>query len=173
MSKFKNLALGIGIVVIFALLLWQGIETFYSTPQYNDFCGEYRTAEFITSPERCFDIGGNWSYFSEPLKDSNSTGYCDVDYTCRNNYESALDSHSKIVFIIALVIGLIAIGVGYFVLSVEPIGSSLIGSGVWAIFWGSLMNWRNFSSIWRFLLLLIAFIFVVYLTFRLNNKRKK
>ena len=38
MINVKNLVLGIGIVVIFALALWQGVEAFYPSSKYDDFC---------------------------------------------------------------------------------------------------------------------------------------
>ena len=38
MINVKNLVLGIGIIIVFGLALWQGIEAFYPSPQYDKFC---------------------------------------------------------------------------------------------------------------------------------------
>jgi len=76
------------------------------------------------------------------------------------------------VFIISLVVGLMAFLVGHLVLNMEPVGSALIGSGIWAIFWGAVINWRNFSDVWRFLLLLLALILLIWLAIQSNQKKK-
>ena len=43
MVNVKNLVLGIGIIVVFALALWQGVEAFYPSPQYEKFCNTIPT----------------------------------------------------------------------------------------------------------------------------------
>jgi hypothetical protein len=171
MVNVKNLVLGIGIVVIFGLVLWQGIEAFYPTPEYSDFCDEFKR-QIVTNLQACEEIGGQWNPYEGPKPIGGEEGYCDRDFTCRAQYDDAKDSHSKVVFIISLIVGLAAFLVGYGVLSVEPVGSALIGSGIWAIFWGSAINWRNFSSIWRFLLLLLSLVVLIWMTLRLNKEKK-
>jgi len=145
----KNLALGIGIIIVFALALWQGIEAFYPSPQYDDFCD-------IETPRI-------------PLEE-NSTKQ-DNNY-CYEQYQTARNAHSKVVFIISLIIGLIIIIVGYKLLTTEPVGSSLIGAGIWAIFWGSVVNWQNFPDFSRFIMLLITLVLLVWLTIKLNTQKK-
>jgi len=151
----KNLVLGIGIVIVYALVLWQGVEAFYPSPQFDDYCSE-------VIPKPILDEGSR-----VPIK-------IEDDFKeCREEFNSARDSHSSVVFVIALIVGILTLVLGYFVLSVEPVGSALIGSGIWAIFWGSVINWRNFSNIWRFLLLLFALVLLIWLTLRLNRPEKK
>src|SRR5690606_29182276 len=140
MNKIKNLVLGIGIIIVFALALWQGIEAFYPSPQYNDFCQEFIERPRVTGEEinqsLCEEQGGVWR-----------NNYCDYYYECQQDYNQARDQHAKVVFLISIIVALIAIIVGYFVLSIEPVGSALIGSGIWSIFWGTLINWSNFSGV--------------------------
>lgn len=154
MVNVKNLILGIGIVIVFALVLWQGIEAFSPSPQWNDFCGD---VEPIPRPLEGEAIPESKDNFKE----------------CRQNYDEARDAHSKIVFFVALIVGIITVIIGYTILSTEPVGSALIGSGIWAIFWGSLINWRNFASVWRFVLLLLALVLLIWLTLKLNSKKEK
>jgi len=175
----KNLIFGIGIIIVFGLVLWQGIETFSPSPEYSDFCDEFKTAEVIENRDQCEAIGGRWNAdgFPRPIRsvDGESievAGFCERDFTCRGEYEEARDAHSWVVFVVSLIAGLIVLVVGYSILKVEPVGSALIGSGVWAIFWGSAINWRNFSSIWRFLLLLLALAVLIGFAMRLNKGPK-
>lgn len=167
----KNIILGIGIVVVFALVLWQGIETFYSTPQWEDYCNSVEVPQPIGAEGKvdvynnqtyCLEQGGEWK-----------GGYCDFYSECQAEYDNAMNKHSWWVFTISLVVAVIVILVGFSILSIEPIGSALIGSGIWAIFWGSVVNWRNFGEIWRFLILLLAFVVLIWVAWRLNSKKKK
>jgi len=157
MINTKNLVLGLGIIVVFALALWQGIETFYASPQYEDFC----------------DIS-----FREPIpiptESEKPNLLVNEEFErCQAEYDSARDAHAQFTFIVSLIVAIITILVGYSLLSTEPVGSALLGSGIWAIFWGSAINWRNFSDIWRFLLLLTALVLLIILALRLNRKKKK
>jgi len=169
--NFKNIVLGIGIVVIFALVLWQGIEAFYPSPQFDDYCGNVKIPQSI--PElKGLDQSINSTYCLE----NNGTwqnGYCDYYFECQKSLEFDLDTHSKIVFFISLIVALIVFIVGFLILNVEPVGSALLGSGIWAIFYGAVVNWRNISSIWRFVLLFIALILLIFIALRLNRVDKK
>lgn len=167
----KNLVLGLGIVIVFALVLWQGIEAFYPSPQYNEYCPE-RTS-LISTQQQCEIEGGLWQEYSPKPTGTNETGYCDVYYYCNQEWQDAEKEHSKVVFFIALIVGIIALIAGYFILSIEPVGSALMASGVWAFFYGTVVNWRNFSNIWRFLLLLVALALLIWIALRSNRKHSK
>ncbi|MFH1290780.1 MAG: hypothetical protein ABIH92_05235 [Nanoarchaeota archaeon] len=170
--NIKNLILGIGIVIVFALTLWQGIESFHPSPDYEDFCGEFRTQEAIETPQQCEAIDGQWNPQDSPKPVEGPEGWCDRDFTCRQELESAQDAHSQVVFIASLIVGILALLIGYFILSIEPVGSALIASGIWSIFWGSVVNWRNFTEVWRFILLLIVLVLLIWLALRAAGKTK-
>ncbi len=185
MVNMKNLVLGIGIIIIFGLVLWQGIEAFYPSPQYDDFCLSLsrayepailnptvncsRTQALMDQENQCYAQKGNPVYNYDTNGCQSSVKECD---TCNEEFNTAQDKHAKKVFYIALIVGLIALIVGYSILTIEPVGSTLIGSGIWSFFWGTVVNWRNLSSIWRFLLLLVALILIIYIAIRLNTKKK-
>ena len=184
--RVKNLILGIGIVVVYALMLWQGIEAFYPSPKYDDFCKNNIRGPY---PEKVFPGGVQNCTYSKQLQEQMDQCYADkgqpvfeyddygcsislkeCDY-CQRDFEEAQKNYSKVIFIIALIAGIITLIIGYAILSVEPVGSALIGSGIWAIFYGAVWNWRNFSNIWRFLLLLVALVLLIWIALRLNKGR--
>ena len=173
MNKLKNIALGVGIIILFGLALWQGIEAFYPSPQYDDFCNIELPRQIIETQTQCEDTGGKWTPQDvQCITTPCPQGYCDYYYECNKQYEGTRDSHSKIVFIISLIVGIITIIIGYSLLSTEPVGSALIGSGIWAIFWGTAVNWRNFANIGRFIFLLLTLVLLIWLTLRLNKPTK-
>lgn len=153
MKNVKNLILGIGIVIVFALALWQGVEAFYPTPQYDDFCGQIEP--------RISDTDKTIQEIDNQYKE------------CQDAYDTERDAHAKTVFIISIIVALITLIVGYTILSTEPVGSALLSAGIWSIFWGTVINWRNFSDIWRFALLIVVLILLIILAIRLNTKKKK
>jgi|SRR3989344_1460683 len=185
MINVKNLLLGIGIVIVFGLVLWQGTEVFYPSPDYAKFCNyNYAKTVPVINPgtdvrctfslplqeqqNQCYEKGGQPIFTYDTNGCALTVESCDM---CQKELEKALDKHSWGVFIISIVVGIIALFVGFSILSIEPVGSALIGSGIWAIFWGSLINWRNFGTVWRFILLFIALVALIYITIRLNKAK--
>jgi hypothetical protein len=176
--KFKNFILGLGIFIVFALSLFQGLETFYPSPQYEDFC-EFRATPIVTKPgectndlelqnraQQCYDSKGEFVY----EYDSNGcaiSGYCD---DCRIDYENSMDIHSQRVFLISIIVGIIAFIGGFFLLKTEPVGSALMASGIWSVFYGVVVNWRNFTDAWRFLILFVLLLVLIWIALRFNRK---
>jgi len=181
--RVKNIILGIGIFVVYALVLWQGIQAFYPAPEWDDFCS-------FDESRKPFNIDGDKCSFSQEVEskrdscnnvgglfqaeyDSNGCvidGYCDE---CQLNYDSSRDEYSRNIFIISLVVGFITLIVGFFVLKIEPVGSALIASGIWAVFYGTVWNWRNFGAFLKFAILLVVLVVLIWFAIRINKKRKR
>jgi len=181
--KFKNFILGLGIFIVFALVLWQGFEAFYPSPEWSDFCDEGVRSVIPRNLETSCTFPEELSIKQNSCEDAK--GYFILEYdlagcpvsgecsTCQIDYNEAQEAHSQAVFLVSLVIGVIALAIGFFVLSLEPVGSALMASGVWSFFWGTAINFRNFSNITRFLLLLAVLVVLVLFTLKVNSARKK
>ncbi len=181
----RNLVLGIGIFIVYVLMLVYGIEAFYPSPEYNDFCKGVESEKYL----RPFDFGN--CTFSRAIQEQSdlcyaNDGFPDYDYTdagcvsavkecnyCAKNFNEVSKEHAKIVFVIALIAGIITLLIGYVVLAIEPVGSALMAAGIGAIFYGSVRNWDNLSDVWRFLLLLVALILLIWIAVRVNRLDKK
>lgn len=101
--------------------------------------------------------------------------YPDVNYGDFEDYDEYKDEDNKrnlVVSVICIVIGISIIILGYFLLKLDIIGIALMASGIGAIIIGGLFNWSNFGEMWRFLLLLVAFVFLILLAIRLNKKKQ-
>lgn len=181
----KNLILGIGIFIVYMLMLGYGVEAFYPSPEYNDFCktgNDYSrfkgyiaencsySMQIQEAESQCYQQEGMPVYEYNNQGCAISVKDCDL---CNKEFNDSIDQHNKIVFVIALIVGLITLVVGYSVLSVEPVGSALLASGIGAIFYGSVRNWNNLSDVLRFLLLVVALVFLIWITLRLNKSNKK
>lgn len=179
--RIKNLVLGIGIFVVYALVLWQGIQTFYSAPEFDDFCEGAR--ERFPPLERIGDCEIPQGLEVKIDACQREEGYFKYDYgedgcivggvcdACNLDYEEARDLYSRNIFIVALIIGVVTFIVGFRVLRIEPVGSALIAGGIWAVFYGTVWNWRNFGAGIRFVLLLVVLILLIYVALRFNKKK--
>ena len=160
------------------------IEAFYNSPQYDDFCsrGMYErpvpaiirdtkdpvcnvSNEIQKQIDECYNKKGfpENSYDEKGCITSIECNFCNLEY---ENYRNRYD---KTVFVIALVVGILTLLVGYLILSVEPVGSALIASGIGSIFYGSVRNWQNLTDVWRFLLLFLALVLLIWIALRLNR----
>lgn len=179
--KFKNFIFGVGIFIVFALVLFQGLETFYPTPMYEDYCS-FRGGPIVTGksvecsnvPELQTQADACWNIKAEFVYEYDSNGcpiggYCDE---CSIEYNKKLDLHSNRVFIISVIIGIFVFIVGLFLLATEPVGSALMASGIWSVVYGVAKNWRNFSNSWKFLLLFVLLIVLIWVALKFNSKRK-
>lgn len=178
--KFRSFVLGVGIFIVYLLALFQGIQTFYPSPQYNDFCdlsigksfpleGCSFSTELRNKETSCYSLGGNFVY---EYGDNGCPvdGYCDE---CGISYDRALDNYANRLFLISIVLGIIVLVVGLFLLKKEPVGSSLLASAIFTVFFGVVRNWRNFTESWRFFLLFVLLVALVWLTLRLEAGSKK
>ena len=184
----KNIVLGVGIFIVFMLMLGYGIEAFYASPKYESYCSgaEFRyqgkvypggieqnckfSKSLVEEENACYASGG------QPIFEYDNSG-CSIGLKecnlCNKEFNDARIAHDKIVFVIALIAGIITLFVGFSILSVEPVGSALMAAGVGAIFYGSVRNWENLSNVWRFLLLVVALVLLVWIALRLNKPKKK
>jgi hypothetical protein len=184
----KNLVLGIGIFIVFMFLLHNGIRAFYEpAPMYEDFCNSSRysypivsktlpseqactfSAELREAEQSCYAQTGQPVYEYDEYGCQISIKECDF---CQREYDNAKQEHNKVVFVIALIVGIIILLTGYSILYIEPVGSALMASGIGSIIYGTISNWENLGNLGRFLLLFLAFVLLIWIAYRLNTQRK-
>ena len=199
--RFKNIILGIGIFIVFMFLLHNGIRAFYDKPMYSEFDSCVRAGytddgfggysySYPAYPEKAAPYATNCTVVKSIREqeqqcgvsngqvlyeyDDNSciTGIKECNY-CNKEYNEAMKIYNKNVFIIAIIIGIIILVVGWLVLSIEPVGSALMASGIGAIVYGTIINWENLGNIGRFLLLLLALILLILIAYKINKESKK
>lgn len=120
MTKNKNLVLTwiIGIFLGLALLglINLGIYAFFSSPKYETYCPQKQQPAILTQQD-CENNNGYWQFynFDRPMVEGKIVeGYCDVDYYCRQDYESALKDYNKIVFYILAFLGFMLLLIAIF-----------------------------------------------------------
>ena len=170
----KNLVLGIAIIIVSISVVIYGINAFYSRPEYSDYCGEFKTAEFINTSERCEEVGGQWNDYGveSPRKVDGdvSTGWCERDYVCREEYNNDSEIYRRNIFLIAIPLGILIIALGALVFSLDAVGAGLMGGGVGTIIYGVGGYWQYTQDWLKFIISLIGLVALIWLSYYFNKK---
>jgi hypothetical protein len=198
MSKFKHIILAVAISVVLVFFIGFGIASFYPVPKYEDFCGEAKIADY-SSQELCESANGKWTQtdFARPIPEkleSNqllctklsekdnaltlncesreqilNTGYCDIDFYCREGYQDTSEKYNRNVFIIATGIGIIALIVGV-ALNLASVSAGLMGGGILSIIYGTIRYWSDLPDYGRFIILGITLVILIWLGYKRIKK---
>lgn len=164
-KQVKTIMLSIAIALVTVFFFVYAIESFYSQPEYEDYCGEMRPVKLINNSAECEDAGGYWNSYGP--KD----GYCEQDYYCRQDYNSAKEVYERNVFLVNLFLGLAVLLTGFF-LDLKAIGSGLMASGVIMIIYGTLRYWSDLSNMLRTFVLGLTLVILIALAYKkLDNSK--
>lgn len=199
MAKIKIVILGISIAVVLAFLIGFGIETFYKSPKYEDFCGDRDEPFFYDTKDECEANGGRWNdqeikkpvpldtnqylctkgaeqpdgrfYFNCETRESleRDEGFCQLNYYCSEEFDEARKPYNRNVFIITVILGIISILTGTY-LKLTSVSAGIMGGGILTIIYGSIRYWRDMNDYLRFIILVIAFGVLVWLGYKKFKK---
>jgi hypothetical protein len=162
-SLMKHRILMTLIAFVFVFFVAYAIQSIYPSPEYSDFCKTDR--EIIGNPDSCYDKGGEWSPYNKPLTVEGVSGWCDFDFSCREEYEDSKESYELNVFLLNLFFGILAVILSLF-LTVEVVSTGFMAGGTIMIVYGTLRYWGNLAPIFRTVSLGIALVILVFLGYR-------
>ena len=199
MSKIKIVILGIGIAIVLAFVIGFGVDTFYKSPEWEDFCGERTRFRDVYTKEECENNGGKWEpnrdikpvtvennqfLCSKGFQNEDGTftlncetkealdrepGWCDVNYVCNNEFEEAEKPYAKNSFIIIIVLGLIAVIIGSY-LKLTSVSAGIMGGGVLVMIYAAMRFWRNLDEYLRFTILVITLGILIWIGYKKFKK---
>ena len=154
-SNFKQKILAVGIAIIFSLFIGYGINTFYPSPEYSDFCDPF---------ERPLKL--------DPSTEDTAAQELNIQKQeeCRNAYDAVREPYERNVFFATLILGTIAIILGGVVLSLDSVSSGLMGGGVLTVIYGTLRYWGQLSDIFRFLILGLVLALLIWIGYKKFQK---
>ena len=164
----KKVLISIAIALIFALFIGYGIEVFHDAPEMNDYCPD-KVYE-IDNEKDCTAASGKWQAYeeipeSEPRPVSAVKGNCQNSIECYTNYELITAQHDKIVFIVAIIVGILAVITGI-ILKKDVIGTGILSGGILLILYGTLRYWRHADEILKFVLLGITLAILIWIAYK-------
>lgn len=185
------LAVAISIMVIFSVVY--GISTFYPSPEYDDFCAGARypvpvdKSNESVCPSVCvplYEIEEGKCVFNECGSGCGANGLTRFDTleqceivasgkNCYDKYDDAREARAKIVFFIAVPLGIIILLAGGILFGLEAIGGGIMLGGIYTIIYGSGVYWEFGGDLFRFVISLLGLGALIYLAYWLNNKWDK
>jgi hypothetical protein len=139
----KKIALGIGLAIIFPMMIHYGVSTFCPAPKWSDY-----TVQGQYYPQKQAE---------QKQKEEH-----------RKAAEKRFEQH---LFVVAVPLGLAAILFGAFV-RVQAIGTGLMFGGIFTICDGYANYWTELADWMRFLSLLAAFIVLLFVGYKKIEKKE-
>lgn len=183
LQTIKSLALAIGILIVLNLFFNIGVRTFYPPLKFETFCPEELQHKY-ENQAACEEVGGKWieqvygeKYVeqSAPLPvsmpvDRNFQSYCDPFHTCNKTYNTAHEVYERNVFIVLVIAGFIALGIGLQMNAVLAISSGFVWGGVLSLLIGTIRYWSGMQDYLRFVILGIVLVVLIFLGYRKMKK---
>jgi len=174
-SKVLKWSLIIGIVIVINMFFNYALSLIYKQPKYEAFCpNTSQVVEAIKDKNQCVSKGGQWNENPEvyPLNVSDVSsktipvGYCDQQFTCRNNLEAAQKIYDRNVFITLVLLGAILVAISIFLKSNTVVSIALSLAGVLSFVVASMRYWSSADDLIKVIILAIALAILIWLAFR-------
>ena len=159
----KKVLLAIAIALIFALFVGYGIEVFHDAPKLNNYCPE-KVYE-IDNEEECINSGARWQSYENNEVKPVVKGNCQNPQKCYTNYELIFSGHDKIVFIVAIIVGILTIVTGI-ILKKDAVSVGILSGGILLILYGTLRYWRHANETLKFILLGIVLALLIWIAYK-------
>ncbi|OGI95709.1 hypothetical protein A2917_00085 [Candidatus Nomurabacteria bacterium RIFCSPLOWO2_01_FULL_42_17] len=171
-SKVLKWALIIGIIIVINMFFNYALSLAYKQPVYEAFCPN--TAPVVTIPDTqnaCVAGGGQWTnntYYGKPFPDREAqpAGYCDLQFTCRNNFEAAQKVYDRNVFVTLIILGAFCVAIGSFLKKNMLISIALSLAGVLSFIIASMRYWSSADDLVKVIILAIALGILVWVALK-------
>lgn len=164
-------ALSIGIIIVLNLFFSVAIETVYPQPQYDTFCTQTQVTPIYEDENSCVAAGGQWNPGVEPKRNPDGSipveqftaaqGYCNVYFTCNQEYQDAQELYARNVFVILIVLGALSIAAG-FMLRISPaVSAGLSYGGVLSFVIAAIRYWGEAGDLVRLAIVAAALVALI------------
>lgn len=170
-SKVLKWSLIIGIVIVLNLFFNYALSLVYKNPKLEVFCpNNVQVVEAVNNQKQCVAIGGQWNpnYYSQPtpvpvsVEKTIPQGYCDQQFTCRNNFDAAQKVYNRNVFITLVILGAICVATGSFFGGNVVVSIALSLAGVLSFIIASMRYWTSADDLVKVIILAIALAILIW-----------
>lgn len=164
-------ALIVGIAIVINLFLTYLVRVLYHEPEYTDFCPERQVQEAIETREECLGLGGQWdeNLATKPMIPEDiprPVGYCNVDFTCSQQFDDTMKMYNRNVFIVFVAAGILLLAASVFLTGAEAISLGFSFGGVLALIIGSIRYWSGMNDILRVVILGVALVGLLWVAWK-------
>jgi hypothetical protein len=171
-SKVLKWSLIIGMVIVINLFFNYTLSLVYKNPTYEAFCPTQQVNKVVDNQNACVDQGGQWNpdYYNQPAPAPVPTsvgktapvGYCNLQFTCQNNYTAAQKVYDRNVFITLVILGALCVALGTFFGGNAVISIALSMAGVLSFIIASMRYWSSADDLIKVIILAIALAILVW-----------
>jgi hypothetical protein len=175
-SKALKWSLVIGIVIVTNLFFNYALSLIYQSPTYENFCPTEQVNQNIDNQNACVSQGGQWNESAYNVVDTTPTsqlkgnmvpvGYCNLQFTCQNNYEAAQNAYDRNVFITLVILGVLCVAAGTFLKGNAVMGIALSISGVLSFVIASMRYWSSADNLIKVIILAIALALLIWMAIK-------
>lgn len=164
----------VSIVIVLNLFFNFAISSFYHAPKYDEFCKADQINVQPTDKNTCVEKGGQWNESStveKPIpvdpgmtqKQLQTTSYCDVSFTCRQDFETANNLYQRNVFVTLVILGIISLLGGFMLATISVVSLGLSFGGVLSLVIASIRYWSAMDEFIRVIILGIALVVLIWI----------
>ncbi len=182
--NLRQIAIASAVAILFAIFVALLIDLVYPEPKYSDYCKdefEFRKPLPLVVEAKCdYEYGEKYQKCVEdgatPRFKYNETG-CPVfdkcDF-CNKDYDAARKVHARNVFIVAGVIGVIAIFTGT-LWKIEFLASGLMFGGIFLLFYATVRFFVDADKLLRVIIIFVELLLVLWIGYKklYKNEEKK
>ncbi len=164
-SKVLRWSVILGIIIVLNLFFNYALSLVYKEPDYQVFCPNSQVVEPTTSRGECLAKGGQWSENMGPKSVPGQPvveGYCDQQFTCRNNFETAQKTYNKNVFVTLVVLGVLSVVAGAYLKGNMLLGQALSLGGVLSFVIASIRYWSSADNLLKVIILAVALVLLIW-----------
>lgn len=164
----------IGIMLVANLFINYALDAFYPAPKYEAFCPQSQVNEAVLTKDACLTKGGQWNEDTYPVDIKTQVapipagsvavrGYCNVNYTCQKNLDSAQKVYDRNVFIVLVVAGTLLLIGGVYASGAEAVALGFSFAGILSFIVGTMRYWSSMDDRLRVVVLGCALAALIWL----------
>jgi hypothetical protein len=173
--NIKSILIGIAVTILSFLVIFTGIQTFYPSPEYEDFCSRIEIPKPVVNETFCTqDVKQcpDGSYVSRNPNNNCEFFPCENEQEkCYNKYDEARAQYSKNLFTITTILAIILLSLGATLFKLEHISSGIMGGGIITLLYGTFNYWPNAGNLFRFIISIIGLLVVIGFAYWINKKK--
>lgn len=163
-----------GIVIVLNLFFGYATSLVYEEPDFEAFCPQQQVNIPPDNQDACIAEGGQWTenVYSKPIEAApqylqlEPRGYCDLQFTCRQEHEDARRVYERNIFIVLVALGAISVVAGNLLTANYVIAQSLPLAGVLSFIIASFRYWGSADNLIRVIILAIALILLFWIAYK-------
>lgn len=178
-SRFLKLGVGLAIVIVLNMFFVFSTALVYDRPEYENFCEDPQVKVIPQTENECVEVGGQWtegrfvqkglrspSPVDVPVIETEQEGYCDADFTCRQDFDDARRIYEGNFFIVLVILGTLTLVASFVVSSVAVVAPALSFGGVLTLVIASIRYWRDMEDFLQVIILGVALVALIWVAAR-------